>query len=213
MSEQRIEAISQRLDELRGRLGSAKLIAMTKGFDAALTLDAFKAGCADLGENYAQELIAKVEVLPEGTTWHFTGQLQRNKVRRVAPFVSLWHTVDRSELVNEIAKRAPGASILVQVNATGESGKGGCAPAETEHLVSAGRAAGLEVVGLMTVGPTDENVDPSPAFAVVDRLADQLGLRERSMGMTRDFEQAIDQGATMVRIGSYLFGARPLEKH
>jgi pyridoxal phosphate enzyme (YggS family) len=204
----RVEAIGERLEDLSSRLGSATLISMTKGFDVSVVVDAWAAGCTDLGENYAQELITKVEALPQGPSWHFTGQLQRNKVRRVASYVSLWHTVDRLSLIHEIAKRAPGASILIQVDVTGEPQKGGCEPAVAEELVAAGSEAGLDVAGLMTVGPTDPEVDPSPVFATVAALADSLGLRERSMGMSRDFPQAIDHGATMVRIGSYLFGPR-----
>ena len=111
-------------------------------------------------------------------------------------------------MVDELARRAPGAAVLVQVDATGEGQKSGCPPAEAPALVERAQAAGLDVVGLMTVGPTDPGADPVPAFAATRALLDRLGLAVCSMGMTDDLEAAVREGSTMVRIGRALFGPR-----
>ena len=141
---------------------------------------------------------------------HFIGRLQSNKVRQLAGLVDVWETIDRPSLVAEVARRAPGATILVQVDPTGEPGKGGCEPGAVEGLVTAARAAGLVVDGLMTVGPTVGGPDAvRPGFRTTRRLAEQLGLATCSMGMTDDLEVAIEEGATRVRLGTALFGPRP----
>jgi uncharacterized pyridoxal phosphate-containing UPF0001 family protein len=131
-------------------------------------------------------------------------------VRLLAGRVDVYETVDRASLVREVAKRAPGATVLVQVNATGEAGKGGCDPAEVAALIEACVAAGLTVDGLMTVGPTTGGPEAArTAFRAVRRMVDDLGLRTCSMGMTDDLEVAIQEGSTRVRIGTALFGPRP----
>lgn len=194
---------------------SVTLVAVTKGFDASVVRNALDCGLVDLGENYAQDLDAKVDALtPEqraAVRWHFIGRLQTNKVRLVAPHVALWQSVDRRPLAAEIAKRAPGAEVLVQVNTSGEPQKGGCGPAETAELVASCRDLGLHVRGLMCVGPAS-NVDASHrAFRLLASLADDLALRERSMGMSDDLEAALAEGSTMVRVGTALFGTRPAQ--
>lgn len=188
-----------------------RLIAVTKSFGVEAVTAAMAAGCHDIGENYAQELVDKIDRLtgPRPTV-HFIGQLQSNKIRRLAELVDLWHTIDRSSVVRELARRRPGAAVLVQVDATGEPGKGGCAPTGVTALVDECRSAGLVVRGLMTVGPTD--ADPGRtrrAFADVARRAFELDLAELSMGMSGDLDIALDEGSTMVRIGSAIFGDRP----
>ena len=223
------EEILARRDDLRARIAASgadpdtvTVVAVTKAFPAAVVGRALDAGLYDLGENYAQELVAKaawLEDLVEGDAsgetagrarprWHFIGGLQRNKVRLLAPHVALWHSVDRSSLVAEIAKRAPGARILVQVNTTSEHQKSGCAPADAPALVDSARGLGLDVVGLMTVGPAG-SADPRPCFSRLRQLGQQLSLQELSMGMSGDLESAIEEGATMIRVGTALFGARP----
>ena len=140
---------------------------------------------------------------------HFIGRLQSNKVRLLAADVDVFETVDRPSLVREIARRAPGATVLVQVNATGEAGKGGCDPTTVAGLVEACTDAGLLVDGLMTVGPTSGGPDAArPAFRTVRVLVDELGLRTCSMGMTADLEVAVEEGSTRVRVGTALFGPR-----
>lgn len=209
--DERIQSIRDRI-ESHGRRDVC-LIAVTKGFGVEAMVAAIRSGCTDVGENYAQELIAKMAAYPadlERPTVHFIGRLQSNKVRSVASHVDCWQTVDRSTLVDEIARRAPGARILVQVNATDEDDKGGCRPSEVEGLVTRSVAAGLEPIGLMTVGPTDG--DPfrtRRAFETVAHMASTLGLSELSMGMSADLDIALEVGSTMVRVGSAIFGDRP----
>jgi pyridoxal phosphate enzyme (YggS family) len=191
------------------------LVAVTKAFDERAVRAAIDAGADGIGENYAQEMVAKAEALATAAPdlapvpWHFIGQLQRNKVRVVAPLgIALWETIDRPELAREIARRQPSARVLVQVNTTDEPQKGGCEPAAAPALVEECRALGLTVRGLMTVGPAGAAEDSRPIFRGLRRLADDLGLDECSMGMSGDFEVAVEEGATIVRIGSRLFGPR-----
>ena len=216
------EVIRARAEEIRERLRAAgdtadrvALIAVTKGFPAALIGRALAAGLVDLGENYAQELVAKaadpVSVGPAGERprWHFIGGLQSNKVKLLAGTVHLWQTVDRLALAEAIARRDPGARVLVQVNTTGEAQKSGCPPAEAPAIVGRARELGLDVQGLMTIGPTEASADPRPGFARLRELGAACEVRELSMGMSADFEAAVAEGSTMVRIGSALFGNRP----
>jgi pyridoxal phosphate enzyme (YggS family) len=180
------------------------LVAATKTVAVARVQAAVDAGVVDLGENRAQELLGKTDV--RGARWHFLGRLQRNKVRQLAPWVACWQSVDRRELGDEIARRAPGARVLVEVNLAEEPQKGGCTPAALGPLVDHVRGAGLDVTGLMTVPPQGE--DPRPWFARLRELATSFELTELSMGMTDDYEIAVEEGATMVRVGRALFGSR-----
>ncbi|HEY7137161.1 MAG TPA: YggS family pyridoxal phosphate-dependent enzyme [Acidimicrobiia bacterium] len=210
-----------RLAEVRARIADAArragrdpadvtLVGASKTVPAERLVDAIDAGLEDLGENRAQELLAKDTALAaQGyrPRWHFLGRLQRNKVAALAPHVALWHSLDRPQLAEAIARRAPGARVLVEVNVGDEPQKGGCALGEVASLVDGARELGLEVEGLMTVPPRNE--DPRAAFAAVRELAGRLGLAQLSMGMTADFDMAIEEGATIVRVGRALFGARP----
>jgi PLP dependent protein len=186
------------------------LVAVTKTFPADALLAAVAAGCDAIGENYAQELIAKLDALggAPGIPVHFIGNVQRNKVRSLAGRVDVWETLDRHALATEIARRAPGARVLVQVNVSGEPSKAGCDPADAEALVRAAIAAGLDVTGLMTVGLLGDPGDARPGFRLLRRIADDLGLADCSMGMSGDLEIAVEEGATIVRVGSALFGSR-----
>jgi pyridoxal phosphate enzyme (YggS family) len=180
---------------------------VSKTVEPARIANAVDAGQRVFGENRAQELVAHAGALERDVEWHFVGRLQRNKVRAVAHLVALWHSVDRPELVGEIAKHAPGARVLVQVNVGDEPQKGGCAPDAAAALIDIARNAGLRVEGLMTVPP--EGRDPRPFFAELRTLSQHLELPELSMGMSGDFEVAIEEGATIVRVGSAVFGPRP----
>lgn len=190
------------------------LIGVTKTFPLAYAESAVAAGLVDLGENYAVDLADKADAAAEiglDARWHFIGGLQRNKVKRLAGRVWLWHTVDRAALVDEVAKRDPGARILVQVNTTDEAQKSGCAPSDAAALIDRAGEAGLRPLGLMTIGPTGPGgtaADPRPAFALLRELGDTCGVAELSMGMSADYELAVAEGATMVRIGSAIFGPR-----
>jgi pyridoxal phosphate enzyme (YggS family) len=204
----------QQIQERIVALGGSKvlLVAVTKGFGVEAVRAAQRAGCSAIGENYAQELIAKLSSMPpnERPQVHFIGQLQSNKVASLAPYVNVWQSVDRVSIAQAIAKRAPGARIMIQVNATGEAGKGGCAPSDTVTLVSQAQSLGLDVIGLMTVGPTSgDPVHTETAFRAVAQLGHDLGLAELSMGMSDDLDIAVPLGATMVRVGRSLFGERP----
>ncbi len=207
----RLASIRQRIDSVAdGR--QVTLVAVTKTWPIEIVERAMAAGLTDCGENYAQDLAAKAKTLRDADRpsprWHFIGGLQRNKVKLLAASVDLWHTVDRPVLIDQIAVRSPGASILVQVNTTNEEQKFGCSPSDVGLMVEQAQRAGLDVQGLMTLGPTG-GVDPGPSFAQLAGLAQRYQLRELSMGMTNDFERAVSEGSTMVRIGSALFGSRP----
>ncbi len=207
--------VLQRIDAVRQPGQSVTLIAVSKRFDASVVASAVLAGCGDFGENYAQELGAKVDAVRSLTDsgaairWHMIGPVQRNKVRRIATVVTLWHTIDRAPLIDELAKRAPGAKLLLQVNLTEEVSKSGCHPDDLGMLVEYADRCGLSVRGLMTMGPTNSSIDPAPVFARCRELADQFNLEHCSMGMSGDFETAIVQGSTMVRVGTAIFGPRP----
>ena len=205
-------ALRERLSQAGG--DRVKIVAVTKGFGSDAVAAAVDAGLTDFGENYAQELIAKAKSLGDQPgaaqpRWHFIGRLQRNKIRKIAGLAHLWQSVDRPELASEIARRAPGAAVLVQVDIAGQEGRGGCAPSETTRLVQHCRDAGLEAVGLMAVGPPGSPELARPGFRLLASQAADLGLSELSMGMTADIEVAVEEGATMVRVGAALFGPRP----
>lgn len=215
---QRLDVVRQRVVSAGGDLASVKLLAVTKTLDVAQVKRALRHGLVDLGENYAQELVGKSAELSTATEiingdlakpcWHLIGNVQRNKVRKLASIVSLWQTVDRIELGREIAKRAPGARVLVQVNTTDEQAKSGAVVGQVPQLVEELSELGLKVEGLMTVGPTDSLVDPSRAFARLAELGASLGLKELSMGMSGDIERAVENASTMIRVGTALFGPR-----
>ena len=205
----RIEAVDRIWDH------PVEVMAVTKAFGAEMIEVAVAAGCRSIGENYAQELLAKrptVEAfaLADRPTVSFIGHLQSNKVRQLAGFVDVWATVDRPSLAKEIARRDPGGRVLVQVNSTGEPQKGGCAPDEIDDVVGRCRDLGLSVEGLLSIGPTDRPADAArPGFRMVRDAVDRLGLDVCSIGMTADLEVAVECGSTQVRLGTALFGPRP----
>jgi PLP dependent protein len=194
-----------------------RVIGVTKTFGPEAVRAAVEAGLTDLGENYAAELVAKatataaVTATPAESTdvvWHFLGAVQRNKVAQLAPLVGVWQSVARVAEGERIARFAPQARVLVQVETTGLPGRNGCPPPATAALVAQLGDLGLDVRGLMTVAAAGEGA-AKEAFELVGHLADDLGLEERSMGMSDDLEAAVAAGSTMVRIGRALFGARP----
>jgi len=228
MADDRVATVASdlpaRLAEVRARIDRAgadpdrtTLVAVTKGFGPDVVRAALDAGLHDIGESYVQELEAKAAALDEAADgadavlprWHFIGRLQRNKVRKAAPYVACWHSVDRLSLGAEIARWAPGASVFAQVNTTGENQKGGCPPAQLPALLDGLRDLGLDVRGLMTIGPAGSQKGSRNAFRSLRTMAENHDLRELSMGMTDDLELAIEEEATVVRVGSGLFGPRP----
>ncbi|MTA12836.1 MAG: YggS family pyridoxal phosphate-dependent enzyme [Actinobacteria bacterium] len=204
---ERLEAIRDRIARAGGR--DVRVVGVTKTWGVDAVRAAAAAGCDAIGENYAQELVTKLTGEADLPPVHFIGRLQTNKVRLVAPFVDVYETVDRDGLAVEIAKRVPGARVLVQVSPDGDPDKGGCALGDVPALVERCGALGLVVVGLMTVGPTDGGPEVARVgFRAVRRAVDDLGLQVCSMGMSDDLEVAVGEGSTQVRIGSALFGPR-----
>lgn len=216
-----MSTVAARVDAARSRIAAAArragrdpaavtLVAATKTVPPARIAEALTAGVVDVGENRAQELVAKAPALAAHQPpprWHVLGQLQRNKVTALAPLVWCWHTIDRAELGAAIARRCPGARVLAEVNLAGEPQKAGCTPEDTLALVDTLRGQGLDVVGLMAIPPHGEH--PRAFFARLRDLGAAAGVPELSMGMTDDFEVAVEEGATLVRLGRALFGDRP----
>ena len=212
------DTLSHRLERLRTRLTAAggqntRIVAVTKGHTAATVSAAIAAGCHDIGESYAQELRQKNPALiacgDQRPQVHFIGGLQRNKIRKIAEIVDIWQSIDRYSLGQELAKRSPHARVLVQVALSDEESKRGCATNAVPELVDKLTQLNLRVIGLMGIGPSGTPEEARPAFRQLRKLVDQLGLKECSMGMTNDLEVAVQEGSTMVRVGTDLFGPRP----
>jgi len=205
----RLAEVHRRIEVAGGDPDAVRVVAVTKGFDAAAVAVALGAGLADVGENYAEELLAKAAQVGEpGVRWHYLGAIQRRKVGRLAPVVACWQSVWRVEEGRSIAAHGP-APVFVEVAVSDVAGRPGVAPEGVGAVVGELRALGLEVRGLMAVGPPGPPEAARPGFRTVVRLARELGLAEVSAGMTDDLEVAVSEGATMLRLGRALFGARP----
>lgn len=215
------EVVAERLAQVRERIAKAgaspssvRVVAVTKGFGSEAVQAAVGAGLMDIGENYAQELMSKVATAPAGVRWHFLGGLQRNKLSRLAPHVYLWHGLESVAGALALARRRPAAAVLVQVriaaaDEVARAPRHGVGAAEVPALVASAVAAGLDVRGLMAVGPAHGAREQArQGFRDVAHLASSLGLSEVSMGMSADFELAVAEGATIIRLGRALFGER-----
>ncbi len=218
-----LDRVTCRISDAAERSGrdrdAVQLIAITKYVAADVARLLHRAGCLDLGESRPQVLWEKAETLKDlDVRWHMIGHLQRNKVRRTLAHLHLIHSVDSRRLLDELdtqsADRGEGTKVLVEVNTSGEGQKGGFSVSEAERLASEfGRWDRIDVCGLMTMSARDSDATSARReFACLRELRDrmqradpQLNLRHLSMGMSRDFEAAILEGATMVRIGSALF--------
>ena len=224
--------IADRLAAVRDRIAAAaersgrrpadvRLVVVTKEVPVDQIRVAIEAGAGDVGENRVQELLPKMDELSwlvPGPRWHFIGTLQKNKVRSVAGRVALIHSIDSVALAQEVARRAAAAGAfqeaLLEVNASGESSKHGLAPDDAEGALEAlAGEKGLRLRGLMTIAPQGSLALARSTFETLRDLRDRLGktiagaaLTELSMGMTDDFEPAIEEGATIVRIGTAIFG-------
>ena len=210
------QKVAERVRDVRRRVESRgadpdriRIVAVTKGFGPEAVEAALQAGLVDVGENYAQELTAKAPRCPAGTTWHFLGAVQRNKVARLAPWVSTWHAIDRPAAAEAVAAATPGAEVMVQVNVVGDPNRPGCSPEGLATLVDRVRELPLDLSGLMAVGPAGDPEGCRRSFRWLADRARELGLRELSMGMSDDFEVAVEEGATTLRLGRVLFGPRP----
>jgi PLP dependent protein len=208
-------SIAGNLAAVRAELpAGVTLVAVSKTQPPEAIREAYAAGQRDFGENYAQEWCAKADALADlaDLRWHFIGGLQTNKAKYLAGRVASVQTIGRLELARELSRRlaARGARVMafLEVNVAGEASKEGCAPTALPALAEAVRALpGLDLVGLMCIPPAEG--DPRPHFRLLRVLRDQLGLAELSMGMSGDWRVAVEEGATFVRIGTAIFGARP----
>jgi pyridoxal phosphate enzyme (YggS family) len=221
-----VTGIAERLARVRACIpAGVRLVAVSKTQPAEAVREAYAAGQRDFGENYAQEWRDKAAALADlpDLVWHFIGSLQSNKVKVVvggagsaaeAPRAAWIHTVDRASLADEVSKRSAArgvaTAVLLEVNVAGEASKSGCAPGDVpalaEHVAG---LPGLALRGLMCIPPLEG--DPRPHFAALRALRDRLPLRlpDLSMGMSGDYEAAIAEGSTLVRVGTAIFGARP----
>jgi len=196
---------------------SIHLLAVSKTKPAAALREAYAAGIRDFGENYLQEARAKQNELTDlPLCWHFIGPIQSNKTRDIAEHFDWVHSVDRLKIAQRLSDQRPAdmapLNICIQVNVSGEASKSGCTPADLPALAQAIMALPrLKLRGLMAIPePTQDRTEQDAAFAAVRQLQKSLnlGLDTLSMGMSHDLESAIAQGATWVRIGTALFGAR-----
>ncbi len=225
-------SISNNLEKYREILNKykARLIAVSKTKPNADLLQAYEAGQRDFGENKVQELAAKAEALPKDIRWHMIGHLQRNKVKYLAPFVHLIHSVDSQRLLNEINKQAVKnervIDCLLQVFIAAEETKFGFSEEELFGLLNSPEFEALKnirIVGLMGMATNTDNQNQIRGeFALLKNLEQKIkseilssnvAMQELSMGMTSDYEVALEEGSTMVRIGSAIFGARNYANH
>jgi PLP dependent protein len=221
---ERIHAVRERMAQAAERAGrsaqSVTLLGVTKGQPPELVRAAADCGLADFGESYLQEALPKLDALRDRPlTWHFVGRLQANKTRSIAASFAWVHAVDRLKIAARLSEaRSPHVAplnVCLQVNVAGEASKGGIAAAEVTDLARAvARLPRLRLRGLMCIPPEETQAAQQHAwFGALKRLfttlnAEGLGLDTLSMGMSGDFEAAIEEGATMVRIGTALFGPR-----
>ena len=215
-----LERVRERVARAAERAGRTPddvlLIGVSKVVEVERIRAALAAGLGALGENRVQEAKAKVAELGRPVPWHLIGHLQTNKVKDALPLFDLIQSLDRLELAHELERRAAAqgrvVEALLQVNVASEASKGGFAPdAVSEALDTIGTLSHVRVRGLMAIPPEVERAEESrPWFRRLREMADKHGLRDRSMGMSGDFEVAIEEGATMVRVGTAIFGQRPL---
>ncbi|MBM3498730.1 MAG: YggS family pyridoxal phosphate-dependent enzyme [Armatimonadetes bacterium] len=222
----RLADVQQRIAEAARRVGrdpqEARLVAVSKTHPVELVREAIAAGVGALGENYVQELVNKREAIGDAVEWHFIGHLQTNKARQLVPFCALVHGVDSLRLAEELDGRAARLGrcqpVLIEVNLSGEGTKFGVGEADVIGLAQAiSRLPNVELRGLMTMPPFPaEPEDSRPYFIAMRVLREKLreaGIApkhcaELSMGMTADYEIAVEEGATLVRVGTAIFGSR-----
>ncbi len=215
-----LAAVRARIERACDRVGrhpnSVSLVAVGKLHPPSAIREAYEAGQRVFGENYVQELADKAQALAElpSLRWHFIGHLQRNKARQIAELGAVVETIDSARLATELDKRAHAlgktVDVLMQVNVAGEAQKAGCAVDELAGLIEGiSRLPHLSLRGLMTIPPLGEPGASRPHFARLRELARLHGLAELSMGMSADLEIAIEEGATLVRVGTAIFGERP----
>ncbi|MEO9180494.1 MAG: YggS family pyridoxal phosphate enzyme [Acidimicrobiales bacterium] len=210
-----VERVATNLALLRARIVSTgrdpatiRIVAVTKTFSIDAVEAALSLGLTSIGENYVDEMCLKRRTVGDSVgTWHFLGALQSNKIHQAVSCADVLSGVARVKEIEKIASYQRTHRLYVQVDYTGAAGRNGAAPSEVATLVSRGRALGLDVAGLMTVAAPDAAATRA-AFRSLVEMADDLGLVERSMGMSDDLEVACELGTSELRIGRALFGAR-----
>ncbi|EIT85008.1 alanine racemase domain-containing protein [Fictibacillus macauensis ZFHKF-1] len=211
------ERITTICQEKKRNPEDVKIIAVTKYVSTETAIQAVSAGVQHIGENRPEGLATKYEALPEGITWHFIGSLQTRKVKEILPFVDCIHSLDRASLAKEIQKRADRViDCMVQVNVSGEESKHGISPQELLSFIESMKEyPSIRIVGLMTMAPfTDDQNLLHTVFASMKTLQQEVQDKqfsfapctELSMGMSNDYEIAVQEGATFVRIGTSLVG-------
>jgi hypothetical protein len=213
---ERLATVRERIERACARSGcdssSITLIAVTKVFPAAIIREAYEAGLRDFGENYVQEFESKAPEVQDlaSARFHLIGHLQSNKAKKAAELFSVIQTVDSPKLARRLDEAGRPLDIMLEVKLSGEDAKSGADPAELPALIEAVRATrNLHLTGLMTMPPWSDEPEPSrPYFRRLRELASQFGLPQLSMGMSHDFEVAIEEGATHIRVGTALFGKR-----
>jgi uncharacterized pyridoxal phosphate-containing UPF0001 family protein len=201
-----LEVVRQRIASTGRDVDSVRVVAVTKTFSPETVRAAVEVGLRDFGENYVDELCAKRDIVPEGV-WHFLGALQSNKIARATRCADVLSGVSRDRELNKLASLASTAMLDIQVDFTQRAERNGAPPSMVPELVSRARELNLKVRGLMVVAPPDADLARA-AFRRTVELADELGLVERSMGMSEDLEMACELGTTEVRVGRALFGPR-----
>lgn len=214
--QEKLDQVEARIQKAAARSGRRRsditLVAVTKKFPAAAIQEAYRLGLRDFGENYVQEFDAKRTELAgcREARYHLIGHLQSNKARTAAEIFQVIQTVDTVKLASRLEAEERPLDVLIEVKLSEEQSKAGASPGDLESLVEAlGGCPHLRLRGLMTMPPWSEDAEKSrPYFARLRELADASGLPELSMGMSHDLEVAIEEGATMVRVGTALFGPR-----
>ncbi len=216
MLQDRLNEVEERIQRAAAKAGRRRdeitLVAITKVFPASVIQDAWALGLRDFGENYVQEFESKhPEVASlDGARFHFVGHLQSNKARRAAELFHVIETVDAPKVARRLDEAGRPLEVMIEVKLSGEPSKSGADPAKLPELLEALRASrNLRLIGLMTMPPwSDEPEVSRPYFQRLRRLAEEYRLPHLSMGMSHDFEAAIEEGATHIRVGTALFGSR-----
>jgi pyridoxal phosphate enzyme (YggS family) len=230
MIKDNLDLVEQNIKEACVRSGrersAVKLIAVSKTKPVSLLQEAYDCGCRDFGENHVQEIVEKYDKLPKDIRWHMIGHLQKNKVKYIIDKVCMIHSVDSYDLAREISKRALNAGIvmpiLIEVNTGGEESKSGISPENTIDMIKRiSILPGIEVHGLMTVPPIAKIPEDNRTFFrmlyklsvdINEQKIDNIKRGELSMGMSGDYQTAIEENATFVRVGTAIFGARDYNK-
>jgi len=216
---EKLEQVETRIANAAARAGRKRdditLLAVTKKFPPAAIREAYQLGLREFGENYVQEFEVKRADLTDlsGARFHFIGHLQSNKSKKAAEIFDVIQTVDSAKLAERLNAEQKPLEVMIEVKLSSEEAKAGVEPEAVPALVEAIRTSShLRLLGLMTMPPWSDDAEPSrPYFAKLRALAEANGLRQLSMGMSHDLEVAIEEGATMVRIGTALFGPRKKE--